>query len=334
MPSSPPNKNASSSPFDAFNEVDKLVSKPVLGSDGAAAWQNFRTQTSGPSPVSVAPKAPLKKSDRAAGFTSWEEERQRESEVREKSGAAPLNAGYTEFKHKQDQEGIVKRKERQRIEKRLRPEDQTYFIGPKETFEGWKFDYIFTTKDRGTGYYWDGMDSLKKLRGQSIERGKQSTSETTREDEMHNQRHSSTDDPSTTTNSGDNEPPKKKKKKKKKRKREGPTIVDDASNPLEQIAAALQRRQGIATIIGQQPTEWETAKDPTSGKTYYYRRDTGERSWEVPAEVVAAAAAKQQQKQQNDLPLGWSETRDPNSGKMYYYHSQTGETRWDRPTNI
>jgi hypothetical protein len=28
--------------FDAFKKVDELVSKPVLGSDGAASWQSFR----------------------------------------------------------------------------------------------------------------------------------------------------------------------------------------------------------------------------------------------------------------------------------------------------
>ena len=28
--------------FDAFHDVDELVSKPVLGSDGAASWQDFQ----------------------------------------------------------------------------------------------------------------------------------------------------------------------------------------------------------------------------------------------------------------------------------------------------
>jgi len=52
---------------------------------------------------------------------------------------------------------------------RVRPEGATYFI-KAETFDGWKEDYVFTTKKgRGTGYFWDGMDSVKKLGGGSVE---------------------------------------------------------------------------------------------------------------------------------------------------------------------
>ena len=40
------------SAYTVFNAVDARVSKPVLGSDGAAAWQNFRSDTKQPQQIS------------------------------------------------------------------------------------------------------------------------------------------------------------------------------------------------------------------------------------------------------------------------------------------
>ena len=39
-------KSSSSSSFSVFKEVDESVAKPVLGSDGAARWQDFMVKNS------------------------------------------------------------------------------------------------------------------------------------------------------------------------------------------------------------------------------------------------------------------------------------------------
>ena len=158
---------ANSSSFDAFSKVDQLVSKPVYGSETIASWQSFR-KDHGPKHPSSAPKAPLKKADKlSTGFNTWEEERAHEGEIRREAGHAATNSGYQLFndEHKKKAEEAAERKRKARIEARIRPDDKEYLI-PSKTFEGWKFDYVFTTKNGTTGYYWDGMDSIKKENGE------------------------------------------------------------------------------------------------------------------------------------------------------------------------
>lgn len=305
--------DSSKGAYDAIGAVDELVRKPVLGSDGAASWQQFRQTNVHArkyhlSRPSVAPTAPVKPT---ASFKSWQEEREYESNERKTSGAAPLYAGYTTFKDTKQAvaEEAARKKRAKQIEERRRPDDVPYFLSA-ETFQGWKFDYVFTTRDRSTGYYWDGMDSVKKLRGElkeppAVEGSTTSTRNSTR---------SKRETPS--TDDLDDSTPKKKKKMRKK-VLEGPVIVDDPNNPLEQVAAALQKKNQRETT--NLPPGWETAVDSTSKKTYYYNVQTGERAWERPGNGVPR------------LPEGWSAARDPTSGKEYYYHAATKETRWEKP---
>jgi hypothetical protein len=305
--------------YEAFNAVDKLVSKPVMGSDGASRWQNFRAdnkQIYELARPSVAPVAPLKVSDRKAGFGSWNEERQNEVKVRTTAGDAALNAGYTNFQHKNSQtaEEVARKKHEKQVRKRVRPEEEPYYIKPADdgvTFQGHKFDYIFTTKDKKTGYYWDGMDSVKKL--------DQGDSPADTSIHMKKQEKTSSSSAPTETNSATEQPKKKKRKKVKQA-----VIIDDPNNPMEQVAAAIQRRQLAATGAtggGGGDVAWETALDPTSGKTYYFCRATGERKWEKPEPETLP------------LPQGWQSAKDPNTGKEYFYHAATAETRWERPPN-
>lgn len=304
------------SSFDAFAKVDEIVSKPVLGSDGAASWQEFRKDVKGTANrPSAAPKAPLKKADRlGTGFTSWEEERSHEDRVRKESGQVGTGSGYTTFKKKNSAEEAAERKRIKKIEARLMPDDKEYFI-PAKTFQGWKFDYIFSTRpDRGTGYFWDGTDSIKKLRGELSE-----------------------EEAGTTPVKGDDDGEKKeeekimKPKKKKRKKNAGPVVVTDPNNPMEQVAAVIQRRNQMLGIVADPtlPTGWEAAKDPTSGKTYYFQRATGARSWGKPQ---LPSSSNDQPSPDDPLPDGWKAAADEASGKEYYYNG-SGETRWDRPTS-
>lgn len=310
MSSSSKGKSGVGSSFDAFTKVDDLVSKPVLGSDGAASWQEFRKDNKCTSHrPSVAPKAPLKKIDRlGAGFTSWEDERSHEDRVRKEAGHVGTGSGYTNFKKKNSAEEAAERKRIKNIEARIRPDDKEYFLSA-QTFQGWKFDYIFTTRpDRGTGYFWDGMDSIKKLRGEL------------KEDEADTGKDHEEDDPV--------EQPEKSKKKKRK-KDSGPVIIHDPNNPLEQVAVLIERRkQMMAGLLDPSlPDGWGSAKDAASGKLYYFNRSTGERSWEKPQLELSVSTPDEDAA----LPDGWTATKDATSGKTYYYHTN-GQTSWDKPT--
>lgn len=289
--------------YTAFSSVDARVAKPVLGSDSAAAWQSFQsTNKTVFKKSSVAPTAPLKAADRAAGFTSWREERQNEERVRELAGEAAVNAGYTQFKAKDDDDDSkLTKKERQRIEKRLLGEDQDYFI-PSKTWQGPKWDYVFTTKPHhGTGYYFDGMDSLKRLRNAEKKgNGRINADESKKRS---SEEHSVT--AAINLQADDQEP--KKKKKKSKKGATAVTIVHDPTNPLQQVAEALQKKR-------QEQQQWQTAVDPSTNKTYYYNPLSGERSWDKP------------------LPVGWQVATDATTGKEYYYNADTGVTAWERPS--
>jgi hypothetical protein len=334
-PSLPQHLSSSTSPslssYDAFASVDDLVSKPVLGSEGAASWQAFRSSKDNFRDVpslhrpSAAPKAPLKRADKlGTGFTSWEEERAHEERIRKAAGHATAGAGYTVFKKKDVGAGeAAERKRQAQIKARIRPDDQEYFM-PSKVFQGWKFDYIFTTRpDRGgTGYYWDGMDSIKKLAGSlDVVEGNEPTP-------WHGD-----DKPSSVTAQNDEHQTTSSEPKKKKRKKDkGPVILHDPTNPLEQVHAILARRNQrlwgmaaapTATTDPALPDGWETATDPDSGRLYYFHRASGERSWEKPV--------KQSATDDGALPEGWKSTMDSASGKTYYYHAATGETRWEKP---
>lgn len=302
MSSGGANEEKKETAFSVFATVDKAVSKTVFGSDGAANWQSFQASNSALSSKktsSVAPTAPLKRSDRASGITSWEQERSVEKKNRNESGSAPMNAGYTNFAEKPMDPS--QRKETKRIEERKIRPNQQYFI-PSVTFTGWKWDYVFTTKEqRGTGYYFDGMDSLKELRGE-LQRPLETTKATTTVSEK----------------SGDE--PTSDRPKKKKRKKESPVILSDPTNPREQVMVGLTARMQQQTT-GDLPPDWESAVDPTSKKTYYFHRTSGQRTWEKPT-----ASNKWKQ----------VETKDEATGKVkvYYYNETTRETRWDKPEGL
>lgn len=276
------------SAYDVFSAVDALVSKPVLGSDGAASWQEFKAGTKDKS-RGVAPHLPLKKTDKLAGVRSIEDERKQEQRIREMNDERPMGSGYTVFKRKNTQETAAERKRRKRIQERSRPDDKLYFI-KSDTFVGWKEDYIFTTRDGSTGYYWDGMDSLKQLNADE---------------------HAATDVGSTK----DPDKPASSKKKKSKDK-----ISQDSHKQLESSATCPELPEGWASAIDPTtgktyyynltlnktmwdipnndknekqtkksgdvhevlPQGWEMAKDPSTGMTYFYNRLLNKTSWERP----------------------------------------------------
>lgn len=347
--------SSNKSSFSAFNDVDESVAKPVLGSDGAARWQNFKGSSKLPTTYSVAPAMPLKKLDRALGTKSIRDEQANEAKIRREAGDRDVGSGYTVFKRKSDHEEIAEQKRKKLVLERVRPDDVPYFL-QADAFEGYKFDYVFTTREgRGTGYYWDGTDSMKKELGQPP---------------THSTSEGAGGDAGAAT--GETEKPKTKKKKKKKARDQVVVPEVDEFNPMEQVAQAILRRQQAmegpptsvlgaaaadnakadAAALGADTREldlvssaasagaaealdpelaklgWESAKDPGSGKVYYFRRSTNERSWQKPQ--LPTRGASEEKKDDLQLPNGWKLANDQSSGKVYYYHS-SGKTSWERP---
>ena len=324
--------------YDAFTMVDNAVSKPVYGSDAAATWQEFKKNSASAIVTrNVAPQMPMKRSDKlGAGFKTMKEEREHEERVRNSHGHAELGSGYTVFKKKGHESGNETSKEtggkrklyeqysdpmkcgKLASEFRERPDDMIYFIA-SETFAGWKKDYVFSTRHRGTGYYWDGMDSVKERHGLTIYGDGKGQAV---EDEII----------SDTV----------KTKKKKKKKKESLEQIPDSIDPFQQVADAIARRNAAyAEKMGLKPQDsdkddlkalvaagWSVAHDSASGKRYYFHNDTRRTVWENPI----ATKTKDLNDMDNQLAAaGWSCAVDSASGKKYYYHNQTRETRWENP---
>jgi hypothetical protein len=261
--------------YSAFSSVDALVSKPVMGSDGAASWQEFSRQSSAYKSRGIAPHAPLHKSDRVIGMKSIVEERKYEEKIRQEYGDAPMGSGYTVFKRKQDKAHLESKKRNKLILEKKRPDNVKYFI-PSPSFSGWKEDYVFTTRDRGTGYYWDGTDSLKKLQKEKEggDEGYQSQNENVVER------------------------PKKKKKKDKfsLQNTVSSTHEDDLPEGWETATDSRGNiyffNRSLNKSVWERPTKngsdsllpegWKEGIDPASGKTYYFNYSTNETTWDRP----------------------------------------------------
>ena len=370
-PSASSGSGSSTSSHAAFAAVDSLVSKQVHGSDNTASWQSFNNESrsSRSRGTGAAPILPVKRADRlGTGMQNRDDEKRHEDSIRREAGLAPVGSGYTAFKRKLDQDAVASAKRAKLVADRVRPDEKRYYIAA-ETFDGWKEDYVFTTRDRGTGYYWDGMDSLKKQLGLSA--GGSSSAVVAEETGAKGIGAGNDDDavPEDTATSK-----KKRKKKKKKSKSKDADVAahaeDDSNNPMDQISAAIRRRNQLmmhppgsagraaaaagladastaaADAIGLTgsglPSQitalaakgWETAKDPSSGKEFYFNRGTGERSWDNPLlEKKEKPAEDATKPSEGDLPLpeGWASTEDASTGKTYYYHAASGKTSWTRP---
>ena len=315
--------------YDSFANVDKLVNKPVLGSDGAASWQAFRLTTGTTnrqtSSCSGAPTLQVKRNDRlGTGLASIEDERAHDNAIRMAAGDGLVGAGYVNFKQKITAEEVRKGKETKRIQKRQRPEDKEYFLQTGGQFQGHKFDYVFTTKDGRTGYYWDGMDSLNQLNGVVVTPYSKTGSQGSTE-ECSN---SGTDQQEVV----EQQPRKKKKKSKSAESVQAvatttTTIPSDSMNHREIVANAIQKQLDAMNrppgwLESSLPQGWQQTMDPTSQKIYYYNDKTGLRQWEKP--TIAHLV-------ETPLPDGWKCANDASTGKEYYYHAN-GETKWERPT--
>jgi WW domain len=304
----------------AFRKVDELVAKPTYGSDGARAWQTFRSNAVSDgdgdakrrianassssrkgSSLGSAPLAPLKKLDRLLQFASWNDEVEHEKSVRLEDGSATLHSGYQLF-HEKPQ---PKKK------KSADGGDEDGGDGGAATATATATTKTTTSRKRG------GLD----------------------------------DDAATRSAAASEESRKKKAKKPKSSKATAVTVVDTPDHPLQQVAEAIRRRTeamsatpAAASLAGAGlPPGWEAAVDSTTTQQmYYYNRVTNQRQWTVPDPAAEAASASsssstttrdatETEDSASGLPPGWVSVTDPTTRMAYYYHQETRETRWDRP---
>jgi hypothetical protein len=371
--------------IDTSAVVDKYVSKPILGSDGAAAWLQFRTASTSHShshsnnstnnqSKGTSPLAPLSLSDRKAGFVSWQAEREHEIRARHdpsRSEENVLGYGYTNFRHKEDKNHApLTKKRKHAVLNRIRPEDVPYFISATVGTEH-KFDYVFDTRSTyGTGYYWDGTDSQKKIQLQAI--GKGQVTDVFDDYLTTNYPKSIEISKIALSLDAENNACKKMKRKREdnmKSTSETKSIdVDDTYNPRAQIAALHYRQHQHKHLqLGQLqmldprpqssvslnsnscplPVNWETALDPQQMKYYYYNIKTHEVTWEFPqvlqceVDPIESGTTDSVTKEistfspcildNSDVDNKWHQTTDFTTGQEYYYHAVTGETRWECP---
>ena len=75
--------------------------------------------------------------------------------------------------------------------------------------------------------------------------------------------------------------------------------------------------------------DWKSAVDTTSGKTFYYNKTTGDKTWDKPENWPDQHAAAETTNQEGTN--GWSENTDTETGKTYYYNKNTRESTWVKP---
>lgn len=86
------------------------------------------------------------------------------------------------------------------------------------------------------------------------------------------------------------------------------------------------------------PAGWETRTSRKNGKLYYYNRESGTSTFELPGATTAKSPPIGQaldaygSSEDNPLPTGWSERRSRSTGRPYYYHEASNASVWKRPT--
>ena len=345
--------------YSSFASIDATTSKPIYGSDGAASWQQFQS-TSSYTSSNIAPSLPSKHTDRILGRLNRSQEVAYENTLRRESGEALVGSGYQTFKRKRNAEEDLQRKREKFILMRKRPEKTKYYLRVESgTFEGWKKDYVFTTRESGTGYYWDGMDSFRELTakqaGEDIEKDKndKGVSEASSSTAIETQPDKEVVSSQTTQDAvaaAVSKPKKKKKKKKKASVHDGPInphdIPDQVPDNLtaQSIQTALQRKAEYIAKHSQQPLIHTT--DPSQATHVGMSQEKG-RTCALAEQAILMgqvsianashhASTSSNSNTTNDsssLPHGWERAKDPTTHQTYYFHRGTGERSWNCPSS-
>ncbi|KAK2953525.1 hypothetical protein BLNAU_11525 [Blattamonas nauphoetae] len=75
------------------------------------------------------------------------------------------------------------------------------------------------------------------------------------------------------------------------------------------------------------PPGWKEYQDKKSGRSYYYNKETKERSWKKPQNSNADPPTESAP----TLPPGWVEKTEKSSGRKYYYNKSLKKSSWTIP---
>jgi hypothetical protein len=81
----------------------------------------------------------------------------------------------------------------------------------------------------------------------------------------------------------------------------------------------------VAARIGL-PAGWEPLISRSTGRIYYYNKNTGNKQYEVPTDDPRIAEAS------IGLPAGWVPLISRSTGRIYFYNQTTGKKQFERPT--
>ena len=347
---------------DVFRKVDDRVAKPVLGSDGAARWQEFRATASSSTTANnnnnnsipqrhltgskrngVAPMAPLKALDRAStGMQHWHDERQRENETRTQQGLPTLEEAsltvYTHFRRRPGKDGSGDdgndkegKQDKEEPLSNLQPErSQQEQQEGRQPSDSATTTNTTTTRRRRRRSRPEGKEYY--ISSPMFQGSKSNYIFTTRQgygtgyfwDEFYGE-DAEEDDEDAEVKSNNNK--KKKKKTKKVKHRNGSTTSSGGGGGGGSVVMASVSIPSDP----QHPLEQVAVALQRRDQLLQQRQQ----QQQFPPNQNRRQAQEQPREHDdinnNNLPKGWLAAQDPTSQKLYYYCTATGKTTWEKP---
>ena len=80
---------------------------------------------------------------------------------------------------------------------------------------------------------------------------------------------------------------------------------------------------------------WVRLTDKTTGKKYFYNKDTQQTQWDEPDQYVDQ---DEEFFETDDFDIDslftWQAIRDPETNDFYFFNKKTNETSWEKPKEL
>lgn len=96
-------------------------------------------------------------------------------------------------------------------------------------------------------------------------------------------------------------------------------------SPKDAMGGIFNKPPSATSISGGGDEEWQSARDQSTGKKYFWNLRTNEVRWFTEEEESEAEKAEEE---------GWERVFDQASGKEYFWHNVTDEVRWTEPPEL